>query len=94
MTDHLVEYRCKPVTCHRRSFRTACKAAGITYDVITYDIRHLYATTLLSRGGDLAAVSKQTGHSSTVMTANVYYQEMAGEKKRVAELLASADTSF
>lgn len=87
LTDHLVEYKGKSVTCLRRSFRTACKRAEITYDVILYDIRHLYATTLLSRGGDLVAVSKQMGHSSTVMTANVYYQEMAGERKRAAELL-------
>jgi integrase len=87
LTDHLVEYRGKPVVCLRRSFRTACKLAKITYDVILYDIRHLYATTLLSRGGDLVAVSKQMGHSSTVMTANVYYQEMAGERKRAVELL-------
>lgn len=86
-SDHLVEYKGKPVTCLRRSFKTAYKLAGITYPVILYDIRHLYATTTLSRGGDLVAVSKQMGHSSTVMTANVYYQEMAGERKRAAELL-------
>lgn len=89
LTDRLVEYRGKPVTCLRRSFRTACKFAGITYDVIFYDIRHLYATTLLSSGGDLAAVSAQMGHSSVKMTADVYYHEMKGERKRAVERLPS-----
>lgn len=89
LTDHLVEYKGKPVTCLRRSFRTACKRAEITYDVIQYDIRHLYATTLLNLGADLAAVSAQLGHSSVKMTADVYYHEMKGERKRAVELLPS-----
>ena len=35
-----------------------------------YDVRHLFATTLLNEGGDLSAVSKLMGHSSIQMTAN------------------------
>jgi len=53
-------------------------AAG--YPVRLYDIRHLFATTILANGGDLKAVSKLLGHASTQMTANVYYHELKGEK--------------
>jgi integrase len=86
-TEYIIEYKGKSMSKFRRSFKTACERAGITYKVTMYDIRHLYASTLLSKGGDLAAVSAQMGHSSTVMTANVYYHLMSGERKRAVALL-------
>ena len=72
-TEYLVDYKGKPMSKFRRSFKTACDRAGITYPVTMYDIRHLYATTLLTRGGDLAAVSAQMGHSSTVNRGGVQF---------------------
>ena len=41
-----------------------------------YDLRHLFATTLLSKGADLAAVSKMMGHATVKMTADTYYHYM------------------
>ena len=54
-----------------------------------YDIRHLFASVMLAGGADLAAVSILMGHSSTQMTANVYYELLEGEKKRAISLLLS-----
>ena len=83
----IVEYKGKPVTTIRKGFGNACEQAGITVDVRMYDLRHLFATTMLANGADLAAVSKLMGHSTVKMTADVYYHYLEGEKERAVELL-------
>jgi integrase len=88
-TQFIIEYNGKPINKIRRSFKTACKKACILYDVRMYDLRHLFASALLSGGGDLAAVSKLLGHSSTKMTSDVYYHLLHGEKRRAVNLLPS-----
>lgn len=88
-TEYLIEYKGRPVKSLRRSFRSACRRAGITYPIRMYDIRHLFASVLLSDGADLAAVSKLLGHSSTQTTVNNYYHLLHGEKERAVGLLPS-----
>ena len=73
----------------RRSFHAACNRTGISYPVRMDDIRHLFASTMLTGGADLAAVSKLLGHSTIQMTANVYYNLQRGEKERAVGLLPS-----
>ncbi|WP_043599764.1 tyrosine-type recombinase/integrase [Solidesulfovibrio magneticus] len=85
----IVEYEGKPLTTIRRSFNTACEKAGITVDVRMYDLRHLFATTMLANGADLAAVSKLMGHSTVKMTADVYYHYLEGEKEKAVGKLPS-----
>lgn len=80
--DHIVEYSGRPVKQISRAMKTASRRAGITYPVVLYDVRHLFATTLLNEGGDLSAVSKLMGHSSIQMTANNYYHLLGNEKRR------------
>ena len=79
---YLVEFDGKPISSCKTAFKKACKAAKIEYPVRLYDIRHLFASTMLANGGDLKAVSKLLGHSTTIMTADVYYHELKGEKER------------
>jgi integrase len=79
-TDYIFEFKVKPITSCKTTFYKTVKKAGITYPLRLYDIRHLFASTILANGGDLKAVSKLLGHASTVMTANVYYHELKGEK--------------
>ena len=74
-TDYLIEFKGKPITSCKTTFAKTVDKAGITYPVRLYDIRHLFASTILANCGDLKAVSKLLGHSSTAMTANVYYHE-------------------
>ena len=92
-TEYLVEYAGRPVKQFRQSFRSACKRAEIPYHVVLYDIRHLFATTLLQEGGDLSAVSKLMGHSSVHMTANQYYHLLGDEKRRTIARLPSLKSS-
>ena len=86
-TEFLIEFRGKPVRRIQKAFRMACRRAGIEHSVRMYDLRHMFATYMLSNGADLAAVSKLLGHSSVTMTANVYYQYLEGEKERAVTLL-------
>jgi len=86
---YIIEFQGRPVKCLRSSFKAALKKAGITYPVRLYDIRHLFASVMLSKGADLAAVSGLMGHSSIQQTANTYYELMAGEKKRAIATLPS-----
>jgi len=85
----MIEYRGRPVTTIRKSFNNACDRAGITVPVRMYDLRHLFATTMLSNGADLAAVSKLMGHSTVKMTADVYYHYLEGEKEKAVGKLPS-----
>lgn len=63
--------------------------AGLTYPMVMYDIRHLFATTLLREGGDVAAVSKLMGHASVKMTVDQYYHLLGDEKRRTIAKLPS-----
>jgi len=86
-TAYVIEFKNKPVKSLRRSFKTACEKAGIDYPVRFYDVRHLYCTTLLNNGADLAAVSKLMGHSTIKMTADTYYHFNKIEQARAVGLL-------
>jgi len=86
-SGYLIEYHGKPVTRMNKAYQAACVRAGITVPTRMYDLRHLYATTMLTKGADLAAVSKLMGHSRVTMTADTYYQYLQGEKERAVSLL-------
>lgn len=86
-SGYLVEYLGKPITRMNKAYQSACARAGITVPTRMYDLRHLFATTMLSKGADLAAVSKLMGHSKVTMTADTYYQYLQGEKERAVNLL-------
>jgi integrase len=88
-TPFLCEYMGKRIDKIRRSLKTATRKAGITYDVRMYDLRHLYATTLLRGGANLKAVSELLGHRSTKMTVDVYAHAIDEDKRRAAQLTPS-----
>lgn len=88
-TEYIIEYKGKPVKKFRRSLKTACRRAGINYDVRMYDIRHLFASVMLAGGADLAAVSALLGHQSIHTTQQAYYELLKGEKERAVTLLPS-----
>ncbi|GAB6037866.1 hypothetical protein JCM15519_24250 [Fundidesulfovibrio butyratiphilus] len=86
-SGYVIEYHGKPVTRMNKAYQAACERAGIKVPTRMYDLRHLFATTMLSRGADLAAVSKLMGHANVTMTADTYYQYLQGEKERAVSLL-------
>jgi len=87
MSGYVIEWRGQPIGMIRKGFRSACERAGIKYPVRMYDLRHLFATTMLSKGADLAAVSKLLGHSMISTTTSHYYHCLEGEKERAVSLL-------
>ena len=88
-SKYIIEYARKPVKSIRHSYQAACKKAKIPYHSIPYDLRHLFATTLLNNGAALSAVSNMMGHSTHRMTTEVYYHCRDNEKVRAATLLPS-----
>lgn len=49
------------------AWKTACKRAGVT-DIVMHDLRHTFASRLVSKGVSLLAVSNLLGHASIKMT--------------------------
>ncbi len=84
-SGYVVEYKGQRVGCLARSLKTAVQKAGIGYPVTMYDIRHLFASTLLADGADLAAVSKLLGHSQISTTQDHYYHLLQGEMRRALD---------
>ncbi len=46
-----------------------------------HDLRHTYTTLRISKGNNIADVSKQLGHSSMKITLDTYYHWIPGGKK-------------
>jgi integrase len=86
-TGYIVEYNGRPIRRIQGSWRSAVKAAGINYQCVFYDVRHLFATTLLNRGADLLSVSALMGHASVKMTADVYGHACAKSMRKTIGLL-------
>lgn len=61
----------EPSAFYRNVFRRACADAGIA-PLRLHDLRHTYASMSLARGEDYKRLSEQMGHSSYVITLNVY----------------------
>lgn len=60
----------KRIISFKMAWENACKRAGVS--LRPYDIRHIAATEMLSRGADLAAVAAQLGHSNVATTGGTY----------------------
>ncbi|WP_243313868.1 tyrosine-type recombinase/integrase [Fundidesulfovibrio agrisoli] len=86
VSSSIVEYKGKPVKSLRRSFRGACDKARIDYPVRFYDVRHLFCSTMLSKGAGLPAVSELMGHGNIKIT-NSYVHTQQIEKTRAVGLL-------
>ena len=84
---YLVEYECLPVTTLKTAWTSAKKNAGITRRLRLYDLRHLYATSLLSNGADLKAASEMLGHTSPTTTLNTYYHVLDRQKREALKHL-------
>jgi len=69
---HLITWRGKPITTVFKTWVVAKKRAGIKRRLRLYDLRHFWATHLLTHGGDLKTVSAALGHSSPALTLQIY----------------------
>jgi integrase len=76
----------------KRPWTQMCKAAGIT-GLRIHDLRHSYASQLVSGGASLALVGALLGHSSPVTTArysHLHHDPMREATERVGVLITTA----
>ncbi len=64
----------------RRVFYKAIEKAEAR-KIRIHDLRHTYATLRISKGDNVADVSKQLGHHSVKFTMDIYYHWFPGKKK-------------
>ena len=88
----LIEYRGRQVLNLKKSWHGALRRAGIQRRLRLYDLRHLYATTLIRAGADLKAVSELLGHASPQTTLRVYHHVMDAERRAALDKLP--ETSY
>ena len=68
---------------HRNSFKPILKRAGLP-DIRLYDLRHTCATLLMLAGENAKVVSERLGHSTAVMTLDVYSHVLEGMQQQAA----------
>jgi len=64
----------------KQIFYKVIKKSGVK-KIRIHDLRHTYATLRISKGDNVADVSKQLGHHSIKFTMDTYYHWMPGKKK-------------
>lgn len=89
--EYIISYQGKQVKNMHKAFRTACKKAGIEYEVRMYDIRHRFASELFAKNVSVGVVSRLIGHSRTSTTTDVYLEVLPKEIFEVRDKLPSLD---
>ena len=70
-------------------WRSTCRAAGVV-GVRFHDLRHFYASTLLSAGVSIKAVQSHLGHGSAALTLDVYGHLMPSDDDRSRTAIEAA----
>jgi integrase len=83
----------KPLDRLDKSWHTALKKAKIV-DFHFHDLRHTFASWLVMKGADLAAVQKLLGHKSITMTMRYAHLSAAHTKNAVGLLDKSVHSLF
>jgi integrase len=76
----------------RRVFYRVIEKAGLR-KIRLHDLRHTYATLRITKGDNVADVSKQLGHHSVKFTMDIYYHWIPGGNKNEIDGLDDVDTS-
>ena len=71
----------------RRHFRPTLKRAGLPETLRLYDLRHTCATLLLSAGVHPKVASERLGHSSVILTMDVYSHVLPSMQQDATEKL-------
>jgi integrase len=74
-----------------RAFKKALKDAGIRTSIRLYDLRHTTATLLLQAGVNPKIVSERLGHSTIVLTLDVYSHVLPSMQQDATEQLERND---
>lgn len=70
----------------RRSATSGARRASAGIDGVRYhDLRHAFASTLISAGCPVKAVSRALGHASAATTLNLYSRPWPGDEDRIRD---------
>ena len=87
----LIEYEGRQVTTIKTTWKNTLRRAGLSRRLRPYDLRHWYATRLLTGGADLKATSELMGHASPRTTLATYYHLLEGQKRAALDHLRVPD---
>ncbi len=85
--EYVINFKGKRVESIKHSWDTTLKKAGITRRIRPYDLRHAFATELVSSGVDVGTVAKLMGHSNPMMLLSHYAFVMDSQKKAAVDNL-------
>ena len=71
-----------------RGFHPALKRAGIRR-IRFHDLRHTFASLMISNGEDIVRVSRLMGHANASFTFNVYCHMLPRKRDQIGDRLAS-----
>jgi integrase len=80
----------KPLTTVKKSYKTACKKAGIE-NLRFHDLRHTFGTRIIQNGVDIETVRELMGHESYITTQR-YLHTNEQRKKEAVDSLAKKGT--
>lgn len=71
----------------RYYFRQARKKAGLAESVTYHDLRHFFASILISSGCSIKQVQSALGHESAKVTVDIYAHLFPGNEDRVRDAI-------
>jgi integrase len=71
----------------RLGFRRVCKAAGLGEDWHPHELRHSFVSVLSDAGVSIEDIADAAGHSSSVVTTQVYRHQISDKVARAAEAM-------
>ena len=78
----------EPQNIYTRHFRPAVRRAGLG-SLRLHDLRHSFGSWLLDQGEDLIYVSRQMGHASPSITANIYSHVIRKKRPEAAARMSA-----
>ena len=73
-----------------RFFRPAVNSAGLPAGTTTHDLRHHYASVLLSAGESVVAVAERLGHENATLVLTTYGHLLPDSEERTRRALDEA----
>ncbi len=83
-SGYIIEYQGKPIKRLDKALSNTAERLGLNYDVIMYDVRHLWITTAIDQGFDPSVIAHMAGTSIEMIHAN-YYEPHAVEQSRMMQ---------
>lgn len=81
----------KRITEFRRSFKRACKMAGLE-GISPHCLRHSFASLMIANGADPKTLSEILGHATPVITMTVYAHSFDSYRRQAINRFPSIDT--